>query len=125
LYDFGTVVPKKHEAINISNESFSFYDVWGIVLSVEVGMICVKLAGREAGKKCVIVDIIDENFALITGPQKVNTVRRRRVNLKHIELTNKIIDVKRGATDEEVIQALSTAGELEKMADTVQPLTEF
>jgi len=27
----------------------------------------VKLSGREAGKKCVVLDVIDKNFALITG----------------------------------------------------------
>ena len=28
--------------------------------AIEVGRICIKLRGREAGKKCVIVDIIDD-----------------------------------------------------------------
>ena len=30
--------------------------------SIEVGRVCVKTAGREAGEKCAIVEIIDENF---------------------------------------------------------------
>ncbi len=30
--------------------------------AVEVGRVCMKLAGREAGKKCVVVDVIDKNF---------------------------------------------------------------
>ncbi|MGC8543565.1 MAG: KOW motif-containing protein, partial [Vulcanisaeta sp.] len=28
----------------------------------DIGRVCVKVAGREAGRKCVIVDIKDENF---------------------------------------------------------------
>ena len=33
--------------------------------AIEIGRICVKNAGRLAGRKCVIVDIIDENFVLV------------------------------------------------------------
>ena len=29
--------------------------------AIEKGRVCVKIAGRESGKKCVIVDVIDEN----------------------------------------------------------------
>ncbi|MDH5780930.1 MAG: 50S ribosomal protein L14e, partial [Candidatus Bathyarchaeota archaeon] len=36
--------------------------------AVEVGRICVKIAGGEAGRRCVIVDVIDKNFMLVTGP---------------------------------------------------------
>ena len=34
--------------------------------AIEVGRICVKLTGREAGRKCVIVDIMDKSFVVIT-----------------------------------------------------------
>ncbi|MEM4816646.1 MAG: 50S ribosomal protein L14e, partial [Desulfurococcaceae archaeon] len=73
--------------------------------AIEIGRICVKLAGREAGRKCVIVDIIDENFVLITGPKQLTGVKRRRVNIKHIEPLNIVININRGASDEEVIKA--------------------
>lgn len=46
--------------------------------AIEVGRICVKLFGREAGRKCVVVDIIDKNFVLITGPKKLTGIKRRR-----------------------------------------------
>jgi len=74
--------------------------------AVEVGRICVKVAGREAGKKCVVVDVIDKNFALVTGPMGVTGVRRRRVNVGHIEPTGDKVDIKRGAADTEVEKAL-------------------
>ena len=35
--------------------------------SIEVGRVCVKTAGREAGEKCAIVEIIDENFVEVVG----------------------------------------------------------
>ena len=30
---------------------------------MEVGRLCLKIAGRDAGMKCVIVEVIDDNFA--------------------------------------------------------------
>lgn len=75
--------------------------------AIEVGRICVKIAGREAGRKCVIVDIIDKNFVLITGPQKVNGVKRRRVNINHVEPTERKVSIKRGASDEDIVKAMN------------------
>jgi large subunit ribosomal protein L14e len=48
-------------------------------------------------------------------------VKRRRVNIKHIEPTQAKIGIKRGATDEEVTEALTAAGKLEEMANLVKP----
>ena len=77
--------------------------------SIEVGRICVKLLGREVGKKCVIVDVIDKNFALVTGPKSITGVRRRRTNVDHLEPTPESVEVKKGARDEEVEKALTQA----------------
>jgi large subunit ribosomal protein L14e len=84
--------------------------------AIEVGRICVKGAGREARRKCVIVDIMDKSFVLITGPEKVTGVKRRRVNINHVTPLQDKIEVKRGASDEEVTQTLEDAGKLEEMA---------
>jgi len=90
--------------------------------AVEVGRICVKITGREAGRKCVIIDIIDENFAFITGPRKVTGIKRRRVNVNHIEPIKEKIEIKRGATDEEIIQVLTAEEKLEEMKKIIKPL---
>jgi large subunit ribosomal protein L14e len=89
--------------------------------AIEVGRICVKILGREAGKKCVIVDVVDKNFVLITGPKTVSDVKRRRANVNHIEPTSEMIEIKRGATDEEITEALTAAGKLEEMKQPVKP----
>ncbi|GBF36060.1 large subunit ribosomal protein L14e [Methanofervidicoccus abyssi] len=73
--------------------------------AIEVGRVCIKTMGREAGKICVIVDVIDKNFVLIDG-----NVKRRRCNIKHIEPTEKKVDIKKGASTEEVKLALDAAG---------------
>jgi large subunit ribosomal protein L14e len=84
--------------------------------AVEVGRICVKLAGRETGRKCVIIDVMDKSFVLITGPQKATGVKRRRVNLNHVKPLQDKIDIPRGASDDEVATVLKKAGKLEEMA---------
>jgi len=89
------------------------------VTAIEVGRICIKTFGREAGKKCVIVDVIDKNFILITGPKGINKVKRRKVNVNHVEPTQEKIEIKRGAADEEIVEILKSAGKLEDMAKSV------
>ncbi len=74
--------------------------------AIDVGRICVKLSGREAGKKCIVVDIVDKNFVLITGPKQLNGVKRRRVNVSHIEATERKMNVRRGESDAELMKAL-------------------
>jgi len=89
--------------------------------AVEVGRVCVKLFGREAGKKCVVVDVIDKNFVLVTGPVKVSGVKRRRVNVGHIEPMDLKVSIKKGDDDEVVVEALKKAKLLEDMKEPVKP----
>lgn len=89
--------------------------------AIEVGRICVKIFGREAGRKCVIVDLVDKNFVLITGPKEITGIKRRRANISHIEPTNDKIDIERGASDEEVAKALDAAGKTEEIKKLVKP----
>lgn len=89
--------------------------------AIEVGRICVKLTGREAGKKCVIVDVIDKSFIQITGPKTVTGVKRRRANINHVEPSQDKIAIAHGASDEEITEALKAAGKLEDMAKPAKP----
>ena len=88
--------------------------------AIETGRICLKLVGREAGRKCVIVDVIGKNFVLITGPKAVTGIKRRRANVNHVEPLLKKIKIKRGASDEEVVEALKVSGKLDEMAQIVR-----
>ena len=69
---------------------------------IEVGRIAIKIAGRDSGRECVIVDILDNNYVLIDG-----NVRRRKCNIFHLESTSKKIDLKKGASHEDVKKAFS------------------
>ncbi len=88
--------------------------------AIEVGRIVVKLAGREAGRKAVIVDIIDDKFVVITGPKQLTGVKTRRVNINHIEPTDKKIEISKGASEEEVMKALEDAGLVDFMKQRVK-----
>ena len=90
--------------------------------AIEVGRVCVKVAGRESGRKCVIVDVMDKSFVVVTGPKKVTGVKRRRVNINHVAPLEDIIQVKRGASDEEVTQMLEANGKIEEMSAITEPM---
>jgi len=72
---------------------------------LEVGRIVYKIAGRDSNKVAVIIDVIDDRFVLIDGG-----TRRKKVNVAHIEPTQKTVSVKKGAATSEVIAALEAAG---------------
>jgi large subunit ribosomal protein L14e len=73
---------------------------------MDVGRICVKLKGREEGCRCVIVDLVDRNYVIVTGPPEVTGVRRRRVNMSHLQPLDEIIEIRRNASDEEIAALL-------------------
>ena len=69
---------------------------------IEVGRMCFKLEGRDAGKPCVIVDILDERNVLIDGG-----VRRRKCNVLHLTFSPEVITLKKGASHAEVTKAFT------------------
>lgn len=71
----------------------------------ELGRVCIKTAGRDARKKCVIVDVLESPYVLIDGE-----TRRRKCNISHLEPLNLVIDVTAGAENPEVIKALEKEG---------------
>ncbi len=71
----------------------------------DIGRICVKLAGKESGRTCVVVDKIDDKTVLIDGD-----VKRRNCNLLHLEPTNNVIKIKKGASTAEIKKELKSGG---------------
>lgn len=72
---------------------------------ITVGRLCMKLAGRDAGKVCVVVDVLDKNFVLVDGQ-----TRRRKVNLAHLEPLKKEISISPKASHEAIVAELHKAG---------------
>jgi len=56
---------------------------------IEVGRLCVKIAGRDAGKHCAIVEVVDKKTVVIEG-----STRKRRCNVIHLYPLAEVIDVK-------------------------------
>ena len=79
-----------------------------VISMYDVGRICLKIAGREAGKYCVIIKKIDEKFVLVTGPRNVTHVKRRRCNISHLEPLQEVVKIKSDAPDEDVEKAFET-----------------
>ena len=65
---------------------------------IEIGRLCVKIAGRDAGKKCVVVDTLDKNYVLVDGE-----TRRRKVNTAHLEPLDKTLKIEKGASHDKIV----------------------
>jgi large subunit ribosomal protein L14e len=87
--------------------------------AIEVGRLCMKIAGRDAGKECLIVDVTDKNFVLIDG----NT-RRRKCNIDHLELLPHKADIKKGAAHEDILKALESLGVKPEAKSPAKPKKE-
>jgi large subunit ribosomal protein L14e len=70
----------------------------------EVGRICIKIAGRDAGNTCVVADLVDNKYVVIDG-----NVRRRKCNISHLKPLKDKIKIKKGASTSEVTKAMIAA----------------
>ena len=71
----------------------------------EVGRLCVKTAGRDANRKCVIVNVIDIKYVMIDGE-----TRRRKCNVAHLEPLNQVIKISKDASHETVKKEFNKLG---------------
>lgn len=85
------------------------------MVAIDIGRVCKKLTGREAGRFCVVIDTVDEGYCMVTGPKNVSGVKRRQCNILHLEPTGDVLEIKKGASDEEVKAAIDKAGLGEKL----------
>jgi len=72
---------------------------------IEVGRVCVKIAGRDAGLKCVVVEVLDKTLVLIDGE-----TRRRKCNVSHLEPLAQILPIEKGASHAQVVAAFKEIG---------------
>ncbi len=85
------------------------------MVDMNTGTVVIKTVGREAGKIAVVVKKVDDNFVLVTGPKLLTGVKRRKVNLIHIEPTQHRLEIKDDASDEEVVEAFKKSGLVNKL----------
>jgi large subunit ribosomal protein L14e len=82
---------------------------------IEPGRIVLKIAGREAGKYAVIVENLNDNFVLITGPKTITGVKRRKCNIDHIEPTEHKFEIDSKADDSSIENLWKNSGLIEKL----------
>merc|ERR1712112_703786 len=83
---------------------------------VEIGRVAYISFGSHAGKLVAIVDVIDQNRALVDGP--CTGVRRQAMPFKCMQLTDYVIKVPHSARQKFVKRAWEKAGIAEKWAES-------
>merc|ERR1739845_46599 len=83
---------------------------------IEIGRVAYIAFGPDEGKLVAIVDVIDQNRALIDGP--CSGVRRQAMAFKRMQLTDYVIKVPHSAHEKHVRKAWEKAGVNEKWAES-------
>ena len=63
----------------------------------QIGRLCTKIAGRDANKKCVIVEVLDNNYVIIDGE-----TRRRKCNIQHLVPSAQKFDIANKSSRDDV-----------------------
>lgn len=83
-----------------------------------IGRIVTKIMGREAGRKAVVTQLLDKNFVEISGPYEISGIKRRRVNIDHIEPTSYSLDLNLdNNSDEAISELLNSNAEIKKLLE--------
>lgn len=69
---------------------------------MEIGQVCIKTKGREAGRKVIVLTTPKDGRVLIDG----NKVKRRECNMLHLFPINEKIKIAKEAPHETVVKAL-------------------
>lgn len=72
---------------------------------IEIGRVCIKTAGRDSGELAVVLTDSQNNLVLVDG-----NVRRKKCNVKHLEPTSKLLELKEEASTADVLNAMAAAG---------------
>ena len=77
--------------------------------TIEVGRVCVKKYGRDAGDKAVIVKLLENNFVSIVTSSRP---KPRKCNVKHLEILGEKVNAE---SKEEVAKALEISADKLKL----------
>lgn len=84
-------------------------------MMIEVGVVCLKNTGREAGRYCIVLKKINNSFVNVTGPKLLTGIKKRRCNVDHLTPTEHKIEIKEDSSDEEIIAALEKQNIITKL----------
>lgn len=72
------------------------------MIVMDVGQVCIKTKGKEAGRTVVVLSKPKEGKVLVDGPK----VKRKTCNVLHLFPVGKEVKVKEEASHDEVMKAL-------------------
>ena len=72
---------------------------------MEVGRVCVKIAGRDSNLRCVIIDVLDEKYVMIDGQ-----TRRKKANIAHLEPLNEVLKIKKNESHDAIAKIFAEKG---------------
>jgi len=72
------------------------------VMIMEIGRVCLKTRGREAGRKVVVLSEVKNGKVLVDGAK----VKRKECNVLHLFPLKEKISVGKEAKHEEIIKAM-------------------
>jgi len=78
--------------------------------SVEIGRVCLVNRGPDAGKICTIIDVVDQNRALVDGPADVTGVTRQTMSFRTLALTPMVVVIARNARPKTLRAAVTKQG---------------
>jgi large subunit ribosomal protein L14e len=77
--------------IETTSQPSSYKIIMVFTRFVEIGRVCLITYGKQEGKLCVIVDVLDQNRALVDGPE----IPRMKINFRRVSLTDIKMDITR------------------------------
>jgi large subunit ribosomal protein L14e len=72
---------------------------------IGIGQVCIKIAGRDAGLLCAVIEVVNDNYVIVDG-----ATRRRKCNVKHLEPMMRTLPIKKNAAHDEVVSEMNKAG---------------
>jgi len=60
-------------------------------MNLTLGQVVVSKAGRDKGKKFIVVDIIDEFYVMISDGDLRRVEKAKRKKVKHLKITEEVI----------------------------------
>ena len=87
---------------------------------VEVGRVCQINYGPDAGKLCTIINVCDQNRALVEGPHELTGVSRKLVAFKRMTLTDITVKIGMNAKTSTLLKAWKAEDVLTKFAESKQ-----
>ena len=94
----------------------SFHCVQPFTRFVELGRVALINYGPDEGRLCTIIDVVDQNRALVEGPYAITGVHRQVINLRRLDLTDHKVKIGLNARAKSLKKAWAAAGVAEKWA---------